>query len=519
MIFANYSRKSVFKDNSDSIKNQSRMSQEYAEAHFPGQVEKFLSYSDEDYSGANADRPDLKRLLSDIRLGRINALIVYQLDRLSRNIKDFAEIYSVLEEHDVQFVSVKENIDTTTPIGKAMMYIIVVFAQMERETIANRVADNMISLARDGWWVGGNPPTGYRRQRIVTPDGKNHVTLEIVSDQTDYITNLFNRFLDNKMSLSAFDTYCRDNNIRTVNDKYLSTSQLHKIFTNPYCVPATPEVYDYFKSKGCQMVDDPVLWDGNTGVMVYGRTTYKNNKHVLASPDNWIVCKGHHKPFIDAKIWLDVQKRFGQNKFDKSLKYNVPLLKGVLKCKCGRMCGMARKHRVDGSVVTWYRCPRRNAQRTCDMSDIKTDILDNAVLDIFREISLDEQSIYKYMSVSHCTPIDTKSISASIKNIELKIEKLMDALMVAENSAASKYVIAQIEKLDKEKGLKQNALLEARKAESESLNIAKNAASTRNSIKMLLKNFDNFTDVQRNAIARDIIKSCVWDGETLHLTL
>ena len=183
------------------------------------------------------------------------------------------------------------------------------------------------------------------------------------------------------------------------------------------------------------------------------------------------------------------------------------------------MCGMARKHRVDGSVVTWYRCPRRNAQRTCDMSDIKTDILDNAVLDIFREISLDEQSIYKYMSVSHCTPIDTKSISASIKNIELKIEKLMDALMVAENSAASKYVIAQIEKLDKEKGLKQNALLEARKAESESLNIAKNAASTRNSIKMLLKNFDNFTDVQRNAIARDIIKSCVWDGETLHLTL
>lgn len=135
MIFANYSRKSVFKDNSDSIKNQSRMSQEYAEAHFPGQVEKFLSYSDEDYSGANADRPDLKRLLSDIRLGRINALIVYQLDRLSRNIKDFAEIYSVLEEHDVQFVSVKENIDTTTPIGKAMMYIIVVFAQMECETI------------------------------------------------------------------------------------------------------------------------------------------------------------------------------------------------------------------------------------------------------------------------------------------------------------------------------------------------------------------------------------------------
>ena len=519
MVFANYSRKSVFKDNSDSIKNQSRMSKEYAEAHFPGQVENFLFYSDEDYSGANADRPDLKRLLSDIRLGRINTLIVYQLDRLSRNIKDFAEIYSVLEEHDVQFVSVKENIDTTTPIGKAMMYIIVVFAQMERETIANRVADNMISLARDGWWVGGNPPTGYRRQRIVTPDGKNHVTLEIVSEQTEYITNLFNRFLDNKMSLSAFDTYCRNNNIRTVNDKYLSTSQLHKIFTNPYCVPATPEVYDYFKSKGCQMVDDPMLWDGSAGVMVYGRTTYKNNKHVLASPENWIVCRGHHKPFIDAKLWLDVQRRFGQNKFDKTLKYDIPLLKGVLRCKCGRLCGMARKHHVDGSVVTWYRCPRHNLQKVCDMSDIKTNILDSAVLNIFQEISLDEQSIYKYMSVSQYRPIDTKPIYAAIKNIESKIEKLTDALIVADNSSASKYIVDRIEKLDKEKELKQKALLEAHSAESEYMDIAQNAKSARKNIKLLLKNFDNFTDVQRNAIARDIIKSCVWDGETLHLTL
>ena len=141
MKFAMYGRKSVYSDKSDSVSNQERMCREYAEIRFD--VESFEVYSDEGFTGANTNRPGLKRLMEDIEDGLVDALIVYQLDRISRNVKDFSDIYSTLEKKGVMFVSIKENIDTATPIGKAMMYVTMVSAHMERETISARVDDNM----------------------------------------------------------------------------------------------------------------------------------------------------------------------------------------------------------------------------------------------------------------------------------------------------------------------------------------------------------------------------------------
>ena len=215
MIFANYGRKSIYSDTSDSIDNQFRMSREYAELHFPGQIDSFLQYSDEDFTGANTDRPDLQRLLSDIEHGQIDVLIVYQLDRLSRDVRDFANIYAVLEEHHVNFISLKESIDTTTPIGRAMMYVTVVFAQMERETIAARVRDNMIGLAKKGYWTGGNPPRGYVRERIVV-DGKKHVIIIPDPEGVAYVMNIVDTFLNGDFSLQGLETYFKNNHIRTV---------------------------------------------------------------------------------------------------------------------------------------------------------------------------------------------------------------------------------------------------------------------------------------------------------------
>ena len=151
MNFAMYGRKSVYSDKSDSVANQERMCREYAGLRF--HVDSFETYSDEGLSGADTNRPGLKRLLADIEDGLVDALIVYQLDRLSRNVKDFANIYSKLEENNVMFISLKESINTDTPIGKAMMFITATFAQMERETIATRITDNLEGLARSGFWT------------------------------------------------------------------------------------------------------------------------------------------------------------------------------------------------------------------------------------------------------------------------------------------------------------------------------------------------------------------------------
>ena len=104
MIFASYARKSIYSDHSDSVKNQHRMNRDYVDMHFSGKVDTFLTYEDEGATGANTNRPELKRLMKDIESGIINFLIVYQFDRLSRDVRDFSNIYAYLEEHNVQFV-------------------------------------------------------------------------------------------------------------------------------------------------------------------------------------------------------------------------------------------------------------------------------------------------------------------------------------------------------------------------------------------------------------------------------
>lgn len=212
MRFFSYGRKSVFSDKSDSIDNQFRMNREYCESKFSGQVDSWQQFSDEDFTGANTSRPDLQRMLSFIKGGFCDVLVVYQLDRLSRDVRDFANIYALLEEHGVMFISIKENIDTTTPIGRAMMYVTVVFAQMERETIAARVTDNMLGLAKKGYWTGGNPPVGYVRKHIVV-NGKKHCSIEVDPDGARYVTQIFDTFLAYNCSLQGMETRFKNQGI------------------------------------------------------------------------------------------------------------------------------------------------------------------------------------------------------------------------------------------------------------------------------------------------------------------
>lgn len=522
MRFANYGRKSIFSDTSDSIDNQLRMSREYAENRFTGQVDSFFHYFDEDFTGANTNRPGLQRLLSDIKSELIDVLIVYQLDRLSRDVCDFANIYSLLEEHSVSFVSVKEQIDTTTPIGKAMMYVTVVFAQMERETIAARVTDNMIGLAKKGYWVGGNPPLCYDRQRI-SIDGKNHVTLAQNPDGVEYVTKIFDTFLDLGLSLQSMETYFKNHNIKTANGKFFSSTQLHKILTMPYCVEATAEIYDFYAAKGCIMDPDSPKekWDGTYGVMIYGRTTEKNRKHQLQPPEKWRVCLGLQKPFISADKWLAVQDQFSRNTFDKAMKYDVPLLKGVLRCKCGSIMQVSRKKRIH-DVGSWYYCLKRMRQgpEACpDSHHIKTELLDDKVMAIFRDINADPTLIDSFVKKNNYKMPDLTNIKKQISGIEKKIETLASSLSLSQNSPAAKYIIAEMERLDADLcGLRRQEL-NAVALIRESHDLEVKARDRVKDIRDLVENFERFTASERNEIVQSVVSECVWDGETLSLRL
>lgn len=524
MRFANYARKSVFSDTSDSTKNQHRMAREYVDLHFKDKIDSFVVYEDEDYTGANTNRPSLQRLMTDIRTGFVDVLIVYQLDRLSRDIKDFSNIYAILEEHHVQFISVKESIDTTTPIGKAMMYITVVFAQMERETIANRVNDNMIGLAKAGWWFGGNPPTGYRRVRVTDSDGKNHVTLEIVPEDTDYINGIFDLFLEKECSLQRLESYFKQQKILTKNGKFFSTTQLYGILSSFCYTENTPAVYDFLKTKGCIMDEQSPreLWDGTHGIICYGRTTERNKKHQLNPPEKWRISIGRHKPFISAEKWLAVQNQFTHNVFDKTMKYDVPLLKGVLRCSCGRLMAISRKKRLEG-VSSWYYCVKRirEGSEYCNMSSIKIDKLDNKVISIFEAIEQDPAAIDKYIvscnNKNETNIVNQGDIKRLIKNTEEKIERLTLTLADNEDSSAAKYIIFEIERLDQSISELNRRLVAAQAAERTQHAQQKTLDEKRKEISRLMQNFKEFTPDERNAIARSVIKECTWDGTELHV--
>lgn len=521
MRFFTYGRKSVYKDNSDSIDNQFRMCREYCEMRFPHEIDSWRQFSDEDFTGANTNRPGFQAMMSLIRENACDILVVYQLDRFSRDVRDFSEAYAEMQAHHVRFICLDLNIDTSTPIGEAMMYVSAAFGQMERKNIALRVADNMSGLAKKGYWVGGNPPVGYVRSRIIV-DGRKHVALVEDPEGAEYIHWLFDQFLTRKKSLQGLETDFRNEGVKTRSGKFFSTTQLHQLLTSPYCCEATPRVYDYYEAKGCKMETPRELWDGSHGVMIYGRTTQHDGTHQKTPPTEWTVCVGYHKPFMNDEKWLEVQRCLKTNrKFHKERKYPIPLLRGVLRCSCGALMAVSTK-KMAHSVGRWYYCEKqmRKGREACDRHAVKCSLLDEKALEVFRKIEADPEIIREYVEKpDNLDAEDPKKLQRKIAKIEEKIGRLASTLATAEGSTASKYIIKEMESLDS-----QMRELQHKKAEID----LENRKNTKNlhiseektkKIGILMHGLDDFTPDERNEIVRSVVKKCTWDGKTLFIML
>src|SRR5437660_527000 len=130
------------------------------------------AYDDGGFSGGTMQRPGLQRLLADIRLGRVDVVVTYKVDRLTRALADFARLIEIFDRHAVSFVSVTRQFNTTTSMGRLTLNVLLSFAQFEREVTGERIRDKITASKKKGMWMGGNVPLGYdasERTLIINP--------------------------------------------------------------------------------------------------------------------------------------------------------------------------------------------------------------------------------------------------------------------------------------------------------------------------------------------------------------
>ena len=162
-------------------------------------------YDDGGYSGGSTDRPNLQRLLDDIRSRRIDVIVVYKVDRLTRSLADFAKLVELFDEHGVSFVSVTQQFNTTTSMGRLTLNVLLSFAQFEREVTSERIRDKIAASKRKGLWVGGPLPLGYQMK-----DGK----IAVVEDEAERVRLIFRRYLE-LGGVNALVRDLRERNIRS----------------------------------------------------------------------------------------------------------------------------------------------------------------------------------------------------------------------------------------------------------------------------------------------------------------
>ena len=530
-----YSRKSKFTGKGESIENQIEMCTNYADSHFKDS--KILIYEDEGFTGANTDRPQFKRLMNDIKSGKINVLMCYKLDRISRNVADFSSTLDELEKNDCAFVSIKEQFDTSTPMGRAMMYIASVFAQLERETIAERVRDNMLQLAKTGRWLGGNAPLGYMSELIETEDlqGKTrkHYRL-ILTEDSKTVQFLYDKYLE-LGSLVRLQSYLVKHDIKTRKGSDYDLSSLRFILVNPTYLTADQNAYNYFQSKGCDICTDSSEFDGSRGILTYNRTNQSKKKTVAIKNDicDWIISIGEHEPIIESTKWIKVQEMMLLNsqKAFRKVHNQEALLAGIVHCsKCGSYM-RPKRGRVgkDGNYRYYYICDlkEKSLGQKCDMKNIVGHTLDSTIITQLKELSKSSSNLFaKFdadkLDISYTEDSLSKKIKdtkAQIKSNEQNIDNLLTTLAEAKDSPASKYIIEKVNSLGNEIAALQNKLEQLENEKTETKVKELNLAMKEDVLKYFADNIDAASITQKRDMIRSIIDEATWDGENLHLKI
>lgn len=531
-----YSRKSVFTGKGESIENQIEMCRKYIFTKFPRTKESDISiYEDEGFSAKNTDRPEFQRMIRDIKTQKPDFIVCYRLDRISRNVSDFSSLIEDLNNREISFVCINEEFDTSKPMGKAMMYIASVFAQLERETIAERVRDNMFMLARTGRWLGGTPPTGFSSAKIqeVIIDGKSKSSCMLVDnpDELYAVDIMFEKYLEYR-SISAVSKYLIDKNIKSRKGSYYSLLGIKQILQNPvYCI-GDKNAYNFFISNNADVSFNENECSDKCGLMAYNKRVYSKKSNPRQPIDKWIVAMGKHKGRVSGKKWVAVQNIIESNiptgKKPSKMHNDYSLLSGLIVCeKCGsRMFAKQRRSKNRDTDLYDYICSNkmRGGTSLCNCPNISGMLADDTVCEHLTEYTCETSEIYKYLESLKSeikknkkeNPVDL--INEKIKKINSEIDNLLSTL--SENKLAHSIIMRindKIETLEKELADLEN---ERKTFEKNQFDFSEKELQIDiyvNALSNLKTNFKKLSVYDKRNLIRLLVSKIIWDGKELHI--
>lgn len=332
-------------------------------------IPDFVIFEDAGYSAKNTDRPDYQQMMARIRTGEFSHLLVWKIDRISRNLLDFAAMYSELKQLGVVFVSKNEQFDTSSAMGEAMLKIILVFAELERNMTAERVSAVFLSRANDGIWNGGKVPFGYAYD-------KQTKTFSILEDEAKTVRLIYALYESSK-SLVTVSKALNERGIKTRSGSEWSPTTVHTMLSNPFY--SGTYRYNYRNES------DP-------------------HHHVPKKKEDWILVKNHHPAIVSPEHQVAVELILASKSYGKNQTYqrkNIHAFAGLLTCGyCGStMAATIDRARADGWRPSVYICSRRRMSNDCQNKYVSDVTLGPFVLNFFANLIKASNSFGKSTSI------------------------------------------------------------------------------------------------------------------------